>query len=168
MVGDDWQKFFDSFQHDAFRLETHPVYTMAEEQEEFDSFLATGELNIPDDDPWLIRVRSFRHTGRSIGRVHVIRRPLTDYLRYEFAVYAYTARAGEEVRILDLTDMENPGIPQQDFWMFDDSSVVLMHYREDGTQISRELLTDPDLAKYREWKDLAVSLSVPFAEYIQG
>ncbi|MER8099628.1 DUF6879 family protein [Kitasatospora sp. NPDC094016] len=165
LAGDDWRTFFDSFESEAFRLETRSTYAMPGEDEEFQQFLATGELHIPADDPWLTRVRNFRASGRRIGRVHVLTRPLSDYLRYEFAAYAYNVEAGEDIRILDLTERENPGLPDQDFWLFDGAKVVDMRYRSDGTQIGRDLLEDPNLDQYRHWRDLALSLSVPFAEY---
>ena len=60
LAGEAWRVFFDSFQREAFRLETRPVYDMASEREEYEQFLATGELHIPDEDPWLARVRQFR------------------------------------------------------------------------------------------------------------
>src|SRR5262249_53089561 len=104
-------------------------------------------------------------TGRWIGRVHVIRRPLTDYLRYEFAVYQYTVAAGEDVRILDLTGQLNPGLPEQDFWLFDDTEVVRMDYDPDGTQLGRELLEDADPAPYVVRKRLALEHAQPFMEY---
>lgn len=91
-----------------------------------------------------MRVRHFRRTGRWIGRVHILTRPLTEYLRYEFAVYRHTVKAGEDVRILDLTRQPDPGLPSQDFWLFDESAVVRMDYRPDGTQVGRELLEDID------------------------
>ncbi|MFD9593274.1 DUF6879 family protein [Kitasatospora sp. NPDC059973] len=98
---------------------------------------------------WLTRVRNYRATGRRIAQVHVLTRPLSDYLRYEFAAYAYNVEAGEDIRILDLTGKENPGLP-------------------DGTQIGRELLESPDIDQFRHWRDLAMSLSVPFTEYNAG
>ncbi|AUY51058.1 DUF6879 family protein [Streptomyces sp. CB01881] len=165
LAGEAWRAFFDSFEHEAFRLEVRSSYAMPGEDEEYRDFLATGELRIPADDPWLTRVRQYRSTGRRIGRVHVLTRPLSDYLRYEFAAYAHNVEAGEDVRILDLTGKENPGLPDQDFWMFDGSKVVGMMYGPDGAQTGRELLANPNLGQYRYWRDLAVSLSVPFAEY---
>ncbi|MER6401900.1 DUF6879 family protein [Kitasatospora sp. NPDC001603] len=117
---------------------------------------------------WLTRVRNYRATGRRIARVHVLTRPLSDYLRYELAAYAYNVEAGEDIRILDLTGKENPGLPDQDFWMFDGKKVVDMKYAPDGTQIGRELLESPDIDQFRHWRDLAVSLSVPFTEYKAG
>jgi hypothetical protein len=165
LAGDDWKKFFDSYEREAFRLETLPVYKVEQEQEEFEHFLATGDPSCSDDDPWYRRVRHFRSTGRWIGRVHVITRPLSDYLRFEFAAYPYNVRAGEEVRILDLTERPNPGLPNQDFWMFDESKIVRMDYAEDGTQLGRELLDDVDPAPYVEWKRIAMDHAEPFTDY---
>jgi hypothetical protein len=164
LEGDSWPTFFDSYQREAFRLESLPSYGVGSEQAEYEIFLATGQLDIPDDDPWLMRVRHFRHTGRWIGRVHVINRPLTDYLCYEFAVYRRTVEAGEDVRILDLTDQPNPGLPAHDFWLFDDTAVVRMDYSPDGTQLGRELLEDVDPAPYVAWKRLALEYAEPFTE----
>lgn len=166
--GDAWRAFFDAYEREAFRLETLSTYTMDEEEEDFRKFLETGEVYIPDDDRWFVRIRKFRETGRWIGRVHVVERPLSDYLRYELAAYAFNVRHGEEVRILDVTGKENPGLPDKDFWMFDNSKVVEMMYRPDGTQIGRELLDNPDIEQYRKWKEIAYSLSVPLAEYEAG
>lgn len=165
LAGDDWKKFFDSYEREAFRLETLPVYKVEQEKEEFEHFLATGDPSCSDDDLWYQRVRHFRSTGRWIGRVHVITRPLTDYLRFEFAAYPYNVRAGEEVHILDLTEQPNPGLPNQDFWMFDESKIIRMDYAEDGTQLGRELLDDVDPAPYVEWKRIALDHAEPFTDY---
>jgi hypothetical protein len=166
LEGEAWRTFFNSFKHEAFRLETLPVYDMASEQAEYNGFLATGELRIPDDDQWLTRVRHFRSTGRWVGRVHLVTRPPNDYMRYEFAVYRHTVRAGEDVRILDKTDRPDPGLPSQDFWLFDESAVVRMDYLPGGIQIGRELLEGADPQPYVDWKRRALAHAVPFEEYV--
>ncbi|RZS41095.1 hypothetical protein EV193_103413 [Herbihabitans rhizosphaerae] len=165
LAGEGWEAFFQTFEREAFRLETLPVYRVEGEREEFEAFLATGRQDVPADDSWLEDIRHYRATDRWIGRVHVITRPLTDYLRFEFDFYQHSARAGEEVRILDLTEQPNPGLPVQDFWMFDESKIVRMDYAEDGTQLGRELLEDIDPAPYVEWKRIALERSEPFLEY---
>jgi hypothetical protein len=165
--GEQWRTFFDAFQHTAFRLETHPAYDVMSEREEYENFLSSGSLSIPDDDSWLTRVRHFRATGRWIGRVHVLRSPPTDYLRYEFAVYRHTVAAGEDVRIVDLATQPNPGLPSQDFWLFDDISVVRMDYDDRGAQLGRELLDDIDPAPYIEWQRIALEHARPYAEYMK-
>ncbi|MEO3752308.1 DUF6879 family protein [Streptomyces sp. B6B3] len=162
--GEEWPRFFDSFKRAAWRLETLPVYRMPGEQDDLARFRATGKVEVPEDSAWRRRIRHFCATGRTIGRVHVVTRPLTDYLRWEFAFQAHSVRAGEEIRVLDLTDRANPGLPGQDFWMLDDQ-IVEMRYDSEGHQIGRFLLDDPDLDQYREWKRIAVEHSVPLAEF---
>jgi hypothetical protein len=124
LEGDDWRSFFAAHKREAFRLETRQTYGVECERAEYEHFLSTGHLDIPDTDQWLTRLRHFQQTGRWVGRVHVLSRPLTNYLRYEFAVYGFTVEVGEDVRILDVTDVSNPGLPKQDFWLFDESAVV--------------------------------------------
>jgi hypothetical protein len=163
--GDAWREFFDYFERDAFRLETLPVYRVEGEWDDFQRFLATGDPGISEDEPWFERVRHYRNTGRSIGRVHVVRRPLTDYLRFEFAFQLRSVQVGEDVRVLDLTGRANPGLPDQDYWMFDESKVVRMDYEADGTQIGRELLEGVDPTPYVEWKRLALEHSESLPEF---
>nr|WP_262391612.1 DUF6879 family protein [Nocardiopsis sp. CNR-923] len=80
-------------------------------------------------------------------RVHTLTSPVGDHLRFQFEWgYAFSVQAGEEVNILDFATTSDPGLPQQDFWLFDDTHVVLMHYAADGTQTGRELLEDTDPA----------------------
>ena len=166
LVGNAWREFFDAYQQSAFRLETLPVYAMPDEDDEFRRHLA-GERPPADlHYTWLDRVARFRATGRIIQRVHVVTRPLSDYLRYEFAwAYAFNVRAGEDIRILDLTGQDNPGLPDEDFWMFDERHLVRMMYRADGSQIGRELVDNPDIERYVRYRDIALDLAVPFEEY---
>ncbi|MFJ5680897.1 DUF6879 family protein [Streptomyces sp. NPDC093097] len=168
LAGDAWNACFDTMQREAWRLETLPAYTMPQEAEILERFLA-GEKS-PDDynSGWMNEVRQWREEGKSVGRVHIVTRPLSDYLRFEFEYYyRHHVKAGEEIRILDLTDRPNPGLADQDFWMFDESKVVHLNYRPDGTQINREL-REGDPEPYRKWKRIAVAESVPFEEYVKG
>lgn len=88
------------------------------------------------------------------------------HLRFEFErYYQHQAPAGEDIRILDVTDRPNPLPDVQDLWMFDRSTVVLMHYEPDGKQINRELY-EGDPAPFIEYQRIAVAASVPFLEYV--
>lgn len=164
--GEEWQSVLHGFSESAFRLETLPAYRVAGEEDEIRDFLA-GE-RIPDDyeSGWTERLRAHTAAGRAWQRVHVVTRPLSDYLRYEFMYYAPHARAGEDIRILDVTGRANPLEDVQDFWMFDDSTVVLMNYAADGTQIDRVLI-EGDAERYRAYRSLAVRESVSFAAYVR-
>jgi hypothetical protein len=150
----------------AFRLETLPVYDMPGEWEEFARHLA-GEQPPPDlHYRWLDTVTECVKARKVFQRVHVVTSPLSDYLKYEFAWgYVFNARAGENIRILDLAYQADPGLPAHDFWLFDDTTVVRMDYNEHGAQLGRELLQDADPAPYVQWKRLALSHARPFAQY---
>ncbi len=168
LEGEDWSRFFASFKRSAWRLELHPVYTMPHEAESFSRYLSGERLPHDVETSWMSEVRGYVSSGRSIGRVHVITQPLSDYLHFEFDwYYRHHIRAGEDVRILDLTGRPNPGLPDHDFWLFDAERVVKMLYRPDGTQIGRELVENPDTEEYLKYRDIALEGAIPFREYWQ-
>ncbi|MFI6849075.1 DUF6879 family protein [Kitasatospora sp. NPDC050467] len=163
--GDEWQSYFRTFKRSAFRLEAHQVYTMPGEVESLRSFLAGEPLPDGFNADWHKTIAVHAASGRTMTRAKVVRLPLTDYSRYLFDwCIPGNVAAGEDYRILDLTG-RTIDLPEQDFWLFDESTVVHMNYRQDGTQISRELIENPDLSKYLRWRDLAISGSVPFGEW---
>lgn len=151
--GNEWQAYFRDFKHSAFRMEVHQIYTMPFEAETLSRFL-TGS-SIPDgfNADWHETIRKHAAAGRTFQRAKLVQLPLTDYSRYLFEwCIPGNVEAGEDYRIIDVTDRE-PQVPLQDFWLFDESVVVLMNYRPDGTQINRELLRDPDIGQYIEWRN---------------
>ncbi|RLV08815.1 hypothetical protein CTZ27_08695 [Streptomyces griseocarneus] len=163
--GDAWAAYFRDFKRSAWRLEVQPTYTMPAEADSLARFLR-GEPK-PDDHnaKWHVTVRDAVAAGKTFGRVRVVCRPLTDYQRYQFAWgIPGNIRAGEDIRVLDLTD-KDLGLPDQDFWLFDETTVVHLNYRPDGTQINRELIESPDLGQYLGWRDLALENADPFGEY---
>ncbi|MFD7365878.1 DUF6879 family protein [Nocardiopsis alba] len=165
--GDAWREFFERFSSEAWRLEVQPTYTMPKEAENFTRFLR-GDLK-PEmhNFRWHDRIKGYRAEGKYVGRVRVVRRPLTDYQRYQFAWgIPGNIAAGEDIRVLDLTE-KDLGLPDFDFWMFDEARVVRLNYRPDGTQVNREVV-DGDLDVYREWKRIAIEASVPFSTYVES
>lgn len=169
LAGEMWAARFEGFKREAWRLETLPQYLMPQEAEEFESFRRGARI-----DPELVsndytdRLRQQVAEGRVQGRVHVVTRPLSDYLRFEFHhYYKAHALAGEQIRVLDVTNRPNPLGLSQDFWLFDRSDVVLMNYHADGRQISRTVF-EGDVAPFLEAQRIAVDQSVPFEEYVEG
>jgi hypothetical protein len=163
LTGEEFGRLFDAFERTAFRLETLAVYDVEDEREEYEAFLA-GKPMPPEwsDNPW---VRTMTNLGKAVARVHVLRSPLSDYLRYELAAYPGNITAGEKIGIIDLSRQDVAGLPDHDFWLFDDARVYRMHYTDDGQFIGGELLPDDRLEEYRRYRDIAQSRAVPFAEY---
>ncbi|MEU9366002.1 DUF6879 family protein [Streptomyces avermitilis] len=169
LAGEQWAARFEGFTREAWRLETLPQYLMPQEAEEFAAFRSGARIDPQAvSNEYTDRLRRQAAEGRSQGRVHVVTRPLSDYLRFEFHhYYRAHALAGEQIRILDVTDRGNPLEGVQDFWMFDHSEVVLMNYHSDGRQISREVF-EGDVTPFIEYQRIAVAESVPFEEYVKG
>ncbi|MFJ8842078.1 DUF6879 family protein [Streptomyces cyaneofuscatus] len=166
--GDAWKSRMQNFTREAWRLETLPVYRSPGEDGDIRDFLA-GERIDPDSysSAYTDGLRKLAAEGKSKGRVHIVARPLTDYLRFEFMYYDVHSRAGDDIRILDVTGRSSPLDGAPDFWLFDRSEVVLMHYAEDGTQTGRELY-EGDPAPFVEYQRIALRESVPFREYVNG
>ncbi|MER5937998.1 DUF6879 family protein [Streptomyces sp. NPDC001928] len=166
--GDAWRRTFDAFERSAWRFEAQPIYTMPSEAENVARFLR-GEPKPADHNArWHERVRGYVSSGRTVGRVRVVRQPLTDYQRYQFSWgIPGNIAVGESIRILDVT-REDYGLPLSgtDWWMFDEARVVHLNFRPDGTQIGRELFTG-DTSPYLEWQRIALAHSVPFSEYVK-
>lgn len=88
--GEAWADKFKTFQTEAWRLETLPQYLVRQEAEEFATSKAGARFPGPYEDAWTAMVRTC-----NVGRVHIVTRPLTDYLRFEFErYYQHQAPAG--------------------------------------------------------------------------
>jgi len=168
LEGEAWSRYFRDFSSSAFRLELRQVYTMPDEEEDLSAF-ARGELPPPDYHyGWLDTVAAAVGAGKTFRRVRVVTRPLSFYTKWEFVWgYDWNVKVGEDIRILDITDNPAPELPDHDFWLFDESTVVKLLYRPDGTQEGRELVEHPDLSAYLAWRDATWLAAAPYADYRQ-
>jgi len=162
----DLSKLLGSFRVSSFRLETFERYTIPEEQAWLDAFQRDGSLPdlTVDNDPWLRLIADAVGVGKRLRRVHLVRRPLSDYLRFELGLCQFTAAAGEEVRIADLDEHPQLATLHTDFWLFDDQVAVVMRYDAQGRFLGAEPGGDP--APWRRQRDLALACSVELKEFL--
>ena len=160
--------YFNNYERSAWRFETQPTYTMPREQPGLARFLA-GQPMLPNhNEKWHGQVQSMVAAGKTIARVRTVRRPLTDYQRYQFTYgIPGNIKAGEDVRVLDLTELDLD-LPTQDFWLFDETTIVQLNFRPDGTLMNREKPDDSKLEQYLAWRDTALKHSVSFSEWNAG
>lgn len=165
-----WLDLFDTFERAAVRLETRPSYLVDAEQEEFGRFLATGVVE--DDDPdrrWRRQMRAARDSGRQVARVRFIREPPGDYQRYLIACNQFNEEDGEDIRYLTYQRAAELGLPQVDFWLFDDRLVLMMAFDDKGRPLDKELVEDDAAAvdQAREWISLAMEHATPYRELVK-
>jgi len=162
------QFFADHFHRTAFRLQVRDRYDVAAESGELARYLA-GEPG-PDPDrktPWLDELRADTAAGKHWQWVHVVRGPLSPYLRLacEWG-YAINIRAGAEVKILDLAEHPRPiGLPNEDFWLLDGEAVLIMRYGDDGQFLGAEPADPAEVPRYRRAQDAAWQAAEPFDRY---
>ncbi|HUQ56910.1 DUF6879 family protein [Lentzea sp.] len=128
---DQFGELFLDFTRSATRIETLPVYSVEEEREQIEHYLA-GEPLPPDrNEQWAANIRKCVADGKYMGRVHIIDHVLTPYLRFEIDwYYAVNGPAGEDIRFIYREDV--PDVTYTDTWLFDDTVVVDLSYTEEG------------------------------------
>jgi len=172
LTGAAFAQLFTSFTRDAFRLETLDHYSVYDEMERFQRFLA-GDPPFSREEsqrlrPWLGEVEAITAAGKRMHRVHVVCEPLSDYLRFELTWgYPHNAEAGEEIFILRVGPDSWPDLPRHDFWLFDGETVARMHYDSEGHFLGAELIDDSEaVAQYCHWRDVALASANPLEEYL--
>ncbi|WP_063063889.1 DUF6879 family protein [Nocardia violaceofusca] len=149
---------------EAFHLEVLDSYAEPGESGPYRRFLA-GE---PDDyawfKPWTELVQETVSRGVSVTRARIVSVPHTDYTRFSMRVAELNTDAGEDIRYLPRHDAGE--VPPDDFWLFDDETVIYSAFGESGGW-SGAVTTDPHIAKYAlGLKQRFWSLGIPFREYV--
>jgi hypothetical protein len=160
----------DHHRHDLVRVESLGWYVSTSDGAELDRYLA-GERE-PDrasKAAWLDRIRSDTAAGRAWRRLRIVEHPPTDYVRYS-CEWGYTdnSAAGEQVRMLDLTDAQVGAgvlVDLGDFYLLDDVHVVAMRYDDSGAFTGAEPIKGPFSDVYRAAARAGWAVAEPFGRW---
>jgi uncharacterized protein DUF6879 len=171
-------QFVGQARRSLFRLETLDHYDVSSDGGDFQRYVR-GEDG-PDMErkaAWHKALQANLDRGLTTRRVHVVRSPLSDYLRYEFDWgYAYNL-AYEDIRILDLAHRIETAATGRfpaaleglgDFWLIDGSAVALMHYDQAGRYLGFDAAPDEDVIRYARAAEAVWAAAIPFADYRAG
>lgn len=150
-----------------FRLETLQEYRVPQEEDELARWRVEGDnADLPHPNEYHREVAGDAAAGRRRTRVHVVARPLSDYLRWELLAYENNLSAGEDVRIFETA---NPDAWPGDFYLLDDRITVLVHYDAMGYLLSGWRTDDEDVLKVcRTLRDEALDSAVPLHDFTHG
>lgn len=116
---------------------------------------------------WLDLLREHRTAGRTCRRVRIVSEPLSDYQRWTTSHVRLFLEAGEDIRYISrprLATMLLPG--SGDFYVFDDSVVLFLHYAGNGTNAGFEITENPRMVQScRDTFESVWSLTTPFDEH---
>ncbi len=99
-------------------------------------------------DPYYDRMVAAIRRGVSVRRARIVSEPVSDYVRFEYALSAIHEAAGERVRYLARHDTIDLALPACDFWLFDDETLKITHFSGGGDVVRRELVQDVELVKF--------------------
>lgn len=116
---------------------------------------------------WLDMLRGHRAAGRTCRRARIVSEPLSHYQQWVLSHVSLFTDAGEDIRYLArprLTSVLLPG--SGDYYVFDDKTVLFLHYAGSGTNASFERTEDPQITlACREAFETVWELATPVGEY---
>lgn len=147
--GQQRDRFFTTFQREALHLEMRDVYAVADETKRFTQFLERGyrdhEAEAEQRQPWMRLIHEGTAAGKVFRRARIISEPVTDYIRYEWAGTGPNVQAGEKIKWLPRRLASAIALPGNDFWLFDQSTVIFTVFTGEGQVFQRQLTTDPSI-----------------------
>ncbi|WP_308401962.1 DUF6879 family protein [Streptomyces sp. RKAG293] len=124
--------------------------------------------NDPEFRDWLTWVREATDRGVVNRRARVFSVPESDYIKFEHHVSDANVKAGEQIRWLPRRQATDIAFPGNDFWVFDNELVLVLHFTGDGESPEdwMELTTDPTILNLCESSFEAVwERAIPHEEY---
>lgn len=156
----------DRHRTDLLRVQTLDRYEVASDGADFERYLrGDAEPEAPGKQDWLAKLREDASNGKLRRNVHVVRAPLSAYLRYQFEwCYTYNVAAGQDIRILDVTTVPaEPLLRVGDFTVVEHEHVVRSRYDSAGRFIGAVEATAD--AGYGALAEIAWQLATPFSEW---
>ncbi|MEU9777272.1 DUF6879 family protein [Streptomyces sp. NPDC047968] len=161
-------QLFESFAQGAFHLELRDDYSVPDEEGPFADWLR-GVVDNSYMEPWTSMIKRVTSQGKLVRRVRVVSEPHTAYIHWEYVTTPINEEAGERIRWLPRhnvpSDLVLP-VGGKDWWLFDDRTLAVGHFDENGSVLGSELIEDPEIvAECVRVRDLLWASATPHREY---
>jgi hypothetical protein len=157
------------FRTDMIRIQTLDQYGAASDGDDFSRYLDGLDLPAsPARDDWFAKLRGEAASGKARRNLHIIREPLSDYLRYAFEWgYVYNAAAGQQIRILPVEDSLAAAHLFQvgDFSVIDQVNAIRFRYDSSGSLIGNVEVSADAAESYAALAELAWELGTDFTTW---
>lgn len=133
----------------AFHLEVRDDYTgVPGEAEALERFLTGQPLDPEFTAQWYSLIEEVTGNGTAVQRVRVVTEPHTDYIRFALATTPGSVAVGDDIRWLP-RNLAPVGLPEDDWWLFDEDLVAWTVFERDGTALPGWVAsTDPAIAAH--------------------
>ena len=168
-----FNKAWEESTKSIFRLELLPEYNVPGDLECYQKFLEGEDYMDDEFREWFKKLRDTNKKGVRTERVRIYSLPVNDYIKYEIDVWKPENNSRDSIYFMDqekyneiLKDLK---ISVEDFWLFDDSVLVVFHYSLDGAFIEEEKIVDKELIeKFVKLKYKLINSSVNYSEFIKN
>jgi hypothetical protein len=169
---DEFNKYYNSFQNECFRLEALDRYQVSSDDIMYPQYL-NGKAIPTHDDPgwtnWFSKIKENVVRGKNHLRVHIVPSVLNDYLRFEieWGYALFNAPSGEKVSLF----IKNDKIPPQllnDFYLFDNRILIYVRYNTDNSWKGYEIEENPRVVQiFAHNKDVLLKNAIPLDEFLK-
>jgi hypothetical protein len=163
---DELIRLYDEIRDRSVRWEGLQTYAVPWEDNEFAAWRRGEEPpSRTIDEEYLRNLRNLTQSGRREVRVRGIRRPITEYTRFEFQTgYPRAATAGQETYVVDM-DKYPEFRDIDDFVVFDNDGVTWYRYDNECRLLGYDYSDDPTLvADQAALLERILAVAVPFTE----
>ncbi|UGQ14785.1 hypothetical protein LO772_15140 [Yinghuangia sp. ASG 101] len=144
----DYPALLHACRSSAMHVEMRDAYAVSHEDEDWAAWLAGERDPARNEDRWspfCAAMSQVTARGVAARRLRVVSTPVTEYVKFEHAGTPANVRAGEQVRWLPRMDARDLLLPPLDFWIFDETRLLLHHFDGDGAWLGHEFSDDPQL-----------------------
>lgn len=105
--------------------------------------------------------------GARIRRARIVSEPISEYIRFEYDITYQNLVAGEDVRWLPRRHATDIALPGNDFWLFDNKTLLVSHFAGNGDWVGAEILDDSSVtALCAAAFDTVWKRAIPHGEYV--
>ncbi|MEU3567207.1 DUF6879 family protein [Kitasatospora sp. NPDC036755] len=169
-ISDDrFDHFFDEgFTRSAWRLESRRGYASDRQGLGFQRWARGEDPQTDPHRPWCRNITAQVAAGKRVERVRVADLPMTDGQAYLLAVGWANVQAGEDIRHLPRATARQLDLPERDFWLFDSTSLLEMHFDAGDNYLGAELIESPEaVLEACRIRDRSWHSAVPRADFTQ-
>ena len=156
---------FSLVKQSSWRWECQGDYPV--DHESMRHWRANQVTNDPEDSEWVRYIRELRAASIPFERVRMVTEPLTDYLAWMLAITNSNIDAGEDIRWCKESVAHELGMPDYDFYIFDDNRVVIFHHDSEKVFTHAEVIDDEaSVAAHRALRDKVWPYAVRHREFL--
>jgi len=173
MAMNNFIKNWKSAKTGIFRLEARTEYLVPEEKELFKKW-QQDNLDLggnKESQHWMESLKKAAEKGITVQHLRVIPKTLPEYIKFEIGMWQkYSTKNGEQFFFLAEDEYQNiiktARFNAKDFWLFDDTNLLIMNYTKTGQFSGDILITDGSMVqRYVNLKQKLLEKAVPLATF---